>query len=83
MRENKFDKGKLVGENISYYPDGKVQVISHYKLLKDKKTGKKNSVPHGKWYYFEKTGQPSTIIEYKNGEKITSTNAIPIGKQKR
>ena len=59
----------------------KLLVITNY--LKTKKNGRKNSVPHGKWYYFEKTGHPSIIIEYKNGKRITSTNAIPIGKQKR
>jgi hypothetical protein len=41
----------------------------HYKIIKDKRKGHEQSVPHGIWIFYDKNGAETNRIEYKDGVK--------------
>ena len=41
----------------------------HYKVVSEKRKGKKQSVPNGDWIFYDKTGKEISRITYKNGVK--------------
>jgi antitoxin component YwqK of YwqJK toxin-antitoxin module len=59
----------LSGKSISYYSNNQIQSFSNYKIVNDKRKGKKQSVADGTWIFYDKTGKEISKIVYKNGVK--------------
>jgi antitoxin component YwqK of YwqJK toxin-antitoxin module len=53
-------KGKLEGESIKFYEDGKIEHLIYYK----------NGLRHGICQYYDHTGEDYTLVKYENGNFI-------------
>ena len=69
MKTQGFKDGRLSGKSISYFSNNKIQSESNYKVVSEKRKGKKQSVAHGDWVFYDKTGKEISRITYKNGVK--------------
>ena len=69
MKEQNFKNGHLSGKSISYYSNNKIQSVSNYKVISEKRKGKKQSVANGDWIFYDKNGLEISRISYKNGVK--------------
>ena len=69
MKTQGFKDGRLSGKSISYFSNNKIQSESNYKVVSEKRKGKKQSVAHGDWFFYDKTGKEISRITYKNGVK--------------
>lgn len=59
MFEKNFTKGKMEGEMIIYYPNGKIKSIKHYK----------KNVQHGMQYDFSEYGDTIIKASFDRGEQ--------------
>jgi hypothetical protein len=69
MKTQGFKDGHLSGKSVSYYSNNKVQSESNYKVISERRKGKKQSVANGDWIFYDKTGKEISRITYKNGVK--------------
>jgi antitoxin component YwqK of YwqJK toxin-antitoxin module len=68
-RVQNFKKGKLSGTSLSYYTNAKLQSSCTYKIVKDRRKSKVQSVPDGDWIFYDKNGKEMSRMTYKNGVK--------------
>ena len=68
-RIQNFKNGKLSGKSLSYYTNSKLQSECNYKIVNDRRKGKVQSVPHGLWVFYDKSGKEINRISYENGKK--------------
>jgi antitoxin component YwqK of YwqJK toxin-antitoxin module len=64
-----FKKGKLSGKSVSYYTNAKLQSVSNYALVRDRRKGKVQSVPDGEWIFYDKNGKEINRVNYDKGIK--------------
>ena len=64
-----FDEGKLSGSSLGYYTNSKLQSKTNYTIIKDSRKGKVQSVPHGEWIFYDKSGKEISRINYDKGVK--------------
>jgi len=69
MKTQNFKNGHLSGKSVSYYSNNKIQSVSNYKVISEKRKGKKQSVANGDWIFYDKTGKEISRMTYKNGIK--------------
>jgi antitoxin component YwqK of YwqJK toxin-antitoxin module len=62
-----FKNGKLSGKCLSYYTNAKLQSVTNYKIIKDFRKGKVQSVADGEWVFYDKSGKEISRINYHNG----------------
>ncbi len=56
-----------------WYQNGQLQRVENYKLIRDRHF---NSLPHGKWVYFNETGTPYKEEIYNNGVITNTTKEV-------
>ena len=69
MKEQNFKEGHLSGKSIAYYTNNTIQSVCNYKVVSEKRKGKKQGVADGDWIFYDKTGKEISRITYKNGVK--------------
>jgi antitoxin component YwqK of YwqJK toxin-antitoxin module len=69
MKSQTFKEGHLSGKSISFYSNNKIQSECNYKIISEKRKGKKQSVAHGNWIFYDKLGNEMSRFSYKNGIK--------------
>jgi antitoxin component YwqK of YwqJK toxin-antitoxin module len=67
MQEQMLKDGKPSGKCTSNFPDGKIQSVTNFSIQRDK-NGEIRSVPDGTWIYYDKNGNVTKKVNYKNGE---------------
>jgi antitoxin component YwqK of YwqJK toxin-antitoxin module len=68
-RIQNFKNGKLIGRSLTYYPNSNLQSECNYKIVSEDRKGKLQSVPDGKWIFYDKNGKEINRMNYRNGQK--------------
>ena len=69
LKTQNFKNGRLSGKALSYYSNSKLQSVSNYKIINDRRKGKVQSVADGEWIFYDKSGKEISRINYVDGVK--------------